>query len=293
MEIKRAISSVLNQSYPHFEIIIIDDGSTDNSLQQAQSIVDPRIRIISQDNAGVSTARNRGVAEAQYDWVAFLDADDEWESDFLFNIDLLMNRLPNCGVYASSYRIINFEGRKESPISQYAPGSTIIISDIFSDFRSYYPFNSSSVIVDKSKLIQLGGFPLNVHEGEDVITWIKLFLISQIAIINLPLSVYHQEATNRACYELKDRLEVYPPVNFLINANKQGGIPEKFNTSVIEYIAKHQIVAAKRNIRQRNSYRAIELLWSCRKTNEQKITWLRTFFIAIISIFIPHFSKQA
>lgn len=292
-EIRRAILSILNQSYSYFELLVVNDGSTDNSLREAQSISDQRIQIFSQANMGVSAARNRGVSEAKYDWVAFIDADDEWDSEFLNSLNSLINEKPNCGMYASSYVIIDSEGRKENPVTQYPVGSKIILSDIFNDFRSFYPFNSSSVIVNKKKLLEFGGFPLSVYEGEDVITWMKIFLSSDIAILNLPLSIYHQEASNRACQKFVDRIEVYPPVSFLLNAIKQGKIPAKFRESVIEYIAKHQIIVAKRNIRQKRNLQAMKFLWSCRYTREQRRDWLRTLLVALISQIIPKFSNIA
>lgn len=76
--IKRAIDSVLRQTYQNFEIIVVDDGSTDGTKDVVLSIHDDRIRYIHQENQGAQVARNRGIHEGQYDWIAFLDSDDEW-----------------------------------------------------------------------------------------------------------------------------------------------------------------------------------------------------------------------
>ncbi len=80
--IKRAIDSILAQKIQDYEIIVIDDGSTDKSAEVVKSFPDPRIRLIQQENAGVSAARNRGIEEAKAELIAFLDADDEWTPIF-------------------------------------------------------------------------------------------------------------------------------------------------------------------------------------------------------------------
>ena len=81
--IEKAINSVLNQTFTEFEIIVVNDGSTDESLEKIGHFKDARLKIINQENAGVSTARNNGVKEAKYDYVAFLVADDWWDEHFL------------------------------------------------------------------------------------------------------------------------------------------------------------------------------------------------------------------
>ena len=77
--VPKTLASVLNQTYSDFELIIVDDGSTDDSLEVINSFVDNRIKIVKQKNGGVSAARNRGIIEAKYELIALLDADDWWD----------------------------------------------------------------------------------------------------------------------------------------------------------------------------------------------------------------------
>lgn len=82
-QIANTLYSVLKQTFRNFEIVVVDDGSTDNSVQEVEKVNDIRIRIIHQKNAGVSAARNKGIEEARYNLIAFLDADDEWKPEYL------------------------------------------------------------------------------------------------------------------------------------------------------------------------------------------------------------------
>ena len=81
--IAQSLKSVLSQEYDDFEVVIVDDGSTDESVGVVEAINDPRIRLIKQENGGPSKARNTGVKNAKGEWILFLDADDELEPDAL------------------------------------------------------------------------------------------------------------------------------------------------------------------------------------------------------------------
>jgi len=81
--ISRAIDSAINQTFEDFELIVINDGSTDNTHEILKSIDDRRVRVITQENAGVAAARNKGMAEAQGEFIAYLDSDNTWHADFL------------------------------------------------------------------------------------------------------------------------------------------------------------------------------------------------------------------
>lgn len=104
--IEKALQSVLAQTYTDFELIVVDDGSTDNSLQVVQSIQQLstfNFQLLTETNAGVSTARNNGAKVAKGDYLAFLDADDWWEPTFLDEMRVLVDEFPEAGIYGSSY----------------------------------------------------------------------------------------------------------------------------------------------------------------------------------------------
>lgn len=92
--ISRTIQSVLDQTYSEFELVVVNDGSKDNSVSIVKNFNDPRIRIINQKNGGVSAARNRGIKEAHNDWIFFLDADDVMLPNALSVFEKMINRYP-------------------------------------------------------------------------------------------------------------------------------------------------------------------------------------------------------
>ena len=103
--VKKAIESVIAQTYRDFELIIIDDGSTDNSLEVVRGlkIEDRRLKILTQSNSGVAVARNNGVAASEGEYMCFLDADDWWEANFLEEMDRLITEYPEAGLCATNY----------------------------------------------------------------------------------------------------------------------------------------------------------------------------------------------
>ena len=183
-EVARAIASVFGQTFRDFELLVVDDGSTDRGAQTVASLGDERMRLIRQANAGVSSARNRGVREAQSDLVAFLDADDEWAPEFLETVLRLKARFPSCTVMATSYRMRQANGSERSALLRGTPVHPWegVLDDYFLlASLSDPPLCSSAVAVYRGALDAIGGFPLGVRSGEDLLTWARLAVAGSIA----------------------------------------------------------------------------------------------------------------
>ena len=120
-QIAHTLQSVLNQTFQDFEIVIVDDGSTDGSVAEVEKFSDSRIRLIHQKNAGVSAARNRGIEAAKGDLIAFLDADDVWMPEYLATQYHLSQKYPDCNVFACNYEFRDTEGKVTPTIIRKLP----------------------------------------------------------------------------------------------------------------------------------------------------------------------------
>lgn len=208
--ITRALWSVLNQTFQKFEIIVVNDGSSDNGPDIIKDFTDPRIRLVNQENQGVSAARNRGIAEAQNDLIAFLDADDEWLPEFLETIIELCKNFPDCSVFATQYYFCSSGGRRTRAIVKglppdYTEGKLTDYFNIAS--KSDPPLWTSAVSVEKKAITSINGFPAGIVSGEDLLTWARLAVKFQVAYSVKPGAVHYHPQT---IADRPDRVPTYP-----------------------------------------------------------------------------------
>jgi glycosyltransferase involved in cell wall biosynthesis len=192
-EVERAIRSVLAQTVDDYELIVVNDGSTDKGPDTVAEKKDSRIRIIHQSNKGVSAARNRGIAEAKSHLIAFLDADDEWLPNFLEKIIRLRSAFPLCDVFATKYLYCCSDGKTRAPTLRGIPKDPWegVLADYFLiASKSDPPLWTSAVAVTKKAITSVGGFPVGVSSGEDLLTWARLALRYSIAYSSGPSAYF-------------------------------------------------------------------------------------------------------
>ncbi len=191
--ITATIESVLAQSFQDFEIIIVNDGSTDGSVAKVKAFTDNRIRLIHQENGGVSVARNRGIEEAKYEWVALLDGDDLWKPEYLQTLWNLHLKYPECRVCATNYEFMDHTGRVTPTKINKLPftGEDGILSNYFEVAAcSHPPIWTSAVMIQHEAIQSVGGFPVGVKSGEDLLTWARLAVRYQIVYSKTICSTY-------------------------------------------------------------------------------------------------------
>lgn len=183
------VNSVLNQTYPHFELIIVNDGSTDDSLEKVKSISDKRIRIIDKENTGVSDTRNVGINEAKYDWIALLDGDDLKHKDFLIECKNAIDKYPTKKIFSTGYsEETNNEQKKYWNKFLPLDGETGIVDYIDCMPTGEPPINSSNSVIHKSMFQEFGGFIKNHKNYEDHELWLRMYLPDSIVFINKSLT---------------------------------------------------------------------------------------------------------
>lgn len=261
--IRRTIDSVLAQSVKDFELIIVNDGSTDDSEKIVKQYHDPRIRLISQFNAGVSTARNRGIKKANYPYIAFLDADDVWDNDFLENIEKLIIDFPGADVYATGIRISRAGKKLEVYKSTIIPSHPWqgIMKNFFECLAAdFYPISSSSVCVKKELLEKLNGFDENLKIGEDIDMWTRLFLVADIAFTTQPSAIYHRGTENPSHMQVDYIKKEHDFIKTLIQRDKNKIPVDKNKEAYRAYLRLKVFAFIQRMIQSNRRFMAIEMV---------------------------------
>ena len=221
--IEKAIRSVLAQTFQEFELIVIDDGSTDNGFEIAKKVLSAAFPPLggqgaySQLNKGVSITRNNGVKLAKYDYIAFLDADDWWDVDYLLEMKSLITKYPEAAIYTSSY----YKVKNSKMIPAQIGVENGFKEGYINYFKAYsrslwMPVTSITATLRKSVFEEMNGFNPLLKLGEDFDLWVRIAAKYKVALLNKPLAYYNQDVDqkNRGVVDFK----IYEPdTHFIFN----------------------------------------------------------------------------
>tara|TARA_B100000809_G_scaffold266928_1_gene333139 strand:+ start:3011 stop:3955 length:945 start_codon:yes stop_codon:yes gene_type:complete len=201
-DVLRTIHSVLNQTFSNFEIIIIDDGSTDKSKFVVNNIKDDRINLFAKKNEGVSIARNFGITNASSKFIAFLDADDYWYPDHLEKLDSLTNLFPNGKWFATAYEKKyheNFTSPMNSSILKNGNDWNGIVNNYFENSLIDCLAWTSAVCMRKDFFLSLNGFDTKITHGagEDTDLWLRAALSSKLIFSTKITATHNLDGSNR------------------------------------------------------------------------------------------------
>lgn len=194
LSIQNTIQSVLEQTYQEFEIIVVDDGSTDNSAERVREISDPRIKLVQQKNQGVSAARNHGIKESKFEWIALLDGDDLWEPNHLDEVLKMMREFPDEKVYVTSFKY----SHNQAMYKHDRPSPIFKIENYFKEALKEKLVWTSIVVIHKSCFDKVGMFNEKLSYGEDLELWARLARYFTIIKSSKITAIYQIEAENRS-----------------------------------------------------------------------------------------------
>jgi glycosyltransferase involved in cell wall biosynthesis len=182
----KTIQSVLNQTFTDFELIVIDDGSQDSTLKVIDDISDPRIKVFSYPNAGVSASRNRGLAKATGEFISFLDADDLWTPDKLEAQFKALEENPQAAVAYSWSDWIDEADQFLRPGGQISVNGNAYTKLLLRDFVE----SGSNPLIRRQALAKVGGFDESLVHGEDWDMWLRLAACYEFVTVPSPQILY-------------------------------------------------------------------------------------------------------
>jgi glycosyltransferase involved in cell wall biosynthesis len=278
--VERAVASVLRSEYPPHEVIVVDDGSTDAGAERVAAIGDARVRLIRQPNRGVSAARNRGIAEASGDHIAFLDADDYWNPRYLSAIVELIARFPGCGMYATHFYYFRDDGFKQVPRlwGIKAEAGAQRVERFFEIWSHGVFFCTCSVVIPLAILRESGiRFPEGEQHGEDQDVWFRIAERWPIGYLGEPLVGYRLGVPGSLAASFAG--SALPCVQRLAARYRANALPERHRKGVARMVSSTRLVIARHLLLKGERARAAALLYDPSGLRLPRF-WLRLFVAA-------------
>jgi glycosyltransferase involved in cell wall biosynthesis len=284
--IENTLNLVLQQTFTDFEIIIVNDGSTDGSIAKINLFNDSRIKIYHQENKGVSVARNKGMEVATGDFFCFLDADDEWSDNYLENLYQTIHKFPNAGMYCSRYKtkIANkkFTYCKFIGISDDYEG---YVKDFFKSSLVHRLALTSAVALTKDVFSEIKGFDKEISSGQDLDYWIRIALKYPIVICKNITVTYNYIQENKSLSKTSIHQKKLPNFDQFLEEERSNLSLKKFlDLYRIEYALHFHILGnleKKRyylkNVDDSNINKKVKLLFSAPSFVLRKALFLKRY----------------
>lgn len=281
--ISNAIRSALEQGPLLREIIVVDDGSTDAGVDIVRDMKDPRIRLVSQKNGGVSKARNTGITAASGDYVAFLDADDWYVPGFLQAIATLIAEYPSAAMFGTAYRLSREAPRLDTGYTEKCiRDNSGLVCDFFAKWKQGPFFSTSSVCIRRSIFSADSiAFPLGENLGEDQDVWFRIAERYPVAFCDLPLAVYRVDVVDSLTFS-RPVLHVLPVFSRLYQRAHAGPYPPVLRQSAFALVSRQCINVSRSRLYHGNRVGALQILFQ-RECKCRPAYW----WVSLLACFIP------
>jgi glycosyltransferase involved in cell wall biosynthesis len=256
--VEAAVRSVLAQTLPPLEAIVVDDGSQDGGADRIEALGVSRVRVVRQANAGVSSARNHGISLARGDWIAFLDADDWQHPTLLANLARAHAACPEADLVAAGFRCVEGSAEEIEAWPQ-APGEIELVHDLHARWMRDIPFFTGSVAVRASRLRAMQPcFPPGESHGEDLDVWFRVAEGSPVALVRSQLAAYRVAAAGSL--SANHRRELAPYLHRMRERALAGRLPAAQRHAALWFVAQQEITIARDLLsdgRRRDALRAL------------------------------------
>ena len=286
--IKETIDSILNQIFQNLELIIIDDGSKDTTLEVVKSFSDSRIKVFSYPNAGLSASRNRGISQAKGEYISFIDADDLWTPDKLESQWKALQKNPQAAI---AYSWTDYIDESSKFIKS---GRRIKVNgDAFSKLLLInFLENGSNPLIRQEAFEKIGGFDESLLAAEDIDMWLRLAanyefvcveksqILYRVSTSSMSTNLKRQET---ASLKVMERAFSYP------KADKFKDLRKESLSHLYQYLTFKAIEVPPQ---KRQTLTALYFLWNCIKNNPGVIKNQKLMIIAGLKIFFPQLSQR-
>ncbi|QAA82913.1 glycosyltransferase family 2 protein [Aequorivita sp. H23M31] len=244
-DIEKTMASLFAQRFSDFEIIVVNDGSTDGSEKVIKSFTDPRIKLFSKKNEGVAKTRNFGVEKASAQHIAFLDADDYWHANHLENLDYLIKKFPEQQWYCTAYEKKHNQKLTTAMISPIMDKKewSGIVDDYFKNSLIDALAWTSAVCMKKSFFQKLGGFDATITNGagEDTDLWIRAALASPLVFSTRISARHNLDGSNRISHTPTKNRVFLNPDNYEEIAQKNPYLKKYLDINRFSFAIQHKL----------------------------------------------------
>lgn len=282
--VSEALESVRAQTLAAYEIIVVDDGSTDEGAEIVRKLDCANLHLITQTNAGVSVARNRGIEAARGDFVAFLDADDRYAPGFLEGIACLVARYPAAAMYCTAYKRFWDDGRREFCRLQHVALNTgVILNDFYGAWCSGAFTFTSAIAIRRNVFDDLTlRFPEGERLGEDQDLWFRIAERHQVAYLNTA-SVDYRMGVAGSATQATPVTELLPCYRRLGERLAGGGVPARMRRGARRLFASHLLNVARARVVQGDRVGAVRMLADSRVLSNP-FYFLRTACVLVLDL---------